>query len=110
RAFYYDLGSTEWVSWLSSPSLSADLGATLIGSPGGERLFYLSATKVPIFVDVATGVETRAGSSPFGTQQAGPCAGFDSRRGRWVVFFERLNSPPEVLVIDVNWSQSTWSY
>jgi hypothetical protein len=109
RCFYYDFQSTAWVTWITNANVAADLGASLIGSPDGTKLLYLAGMKTPFFVDVASGAVTVAGSTPFGTAEAGPCSAYDSRRGRWVVFLSRSGGP-QALIVSVNWNTNSWSH
>jgi hypothetical protein len=110
RSFYYDFELGKWVEWILSSNLRADLGATLMGAPDGSQLFYLSATNIPFFVDVTSGAEKPVGSTPFGTQGAGPCSAYDSRRRQWAVFFSQSSSTPEALVVTIDWKAKNWSY
>jgi hypothetical protein len=101
-AFYYDFNTTAWSSNLGGSPISS-LGSALIGAPDGSAVLFLSAAGTNVFIDAASGAKTPAGSSLFGSEEAGPCAVWDSARSRFVVFYHS-SAGPRVQVVTVNWS------
>lgn len=107
-AFYYDFNAQSWTTLLNSPAtMGSTLGSSMIISPDGNQLLYLSSTKVPQFIDVATGALTGFGDTPWGSESRNPCALYDSKRNRYVTF-DNI-SPARAIVWTINWAAKTFT-
>jgi hypothetical protein len=113
--FYYNFGTSSWVSFLTHSNVGTTLGSTLVGSPDGSKVLYLASTKSPIFVNTSSAAATVSGSALSGSEESGFATAMDTSRSntgtgvcRYVSFCHD-NSGTNCKVITVNWPSNSWT-
>lgn len=104
---YFDFDTNTWTTLANNSVLGTSLGSTLIGSPDGTKLLYLSSTNTPQFIDTSSGSLTGYGSTPWGSEEKNPVMLYDTLRAQYVCFDSFTSA--RALVFTVTWASNTWS-
>lgn len=103
---YYDFDTDAWVTLVENSVIGGTLSSSLIVSPDGTQLLYLSSTKQPQFINTSTGALTGHGTTPWNSEEKGPCTCYDSLRDRYLTIYLSTST---ILDFAVNWGAKTWS-
>lgn len=113
--FYYSFTTASWVSFLTDSRVGATLGSSLVGSPDGSAILYLSSTGLPLFISTSNAAVTAYGSPMSGSEENGFATAMDTTRSnvrtgvcRYVSFYHDP-SGPRAKLITVDWPGNTFT-